>query len=443
MRKVIYEKFNPISQSIKSVDNINTPENGVLYKGHAFNGNKCPVEMGKKMTIRQEFINFMTTYNLMLIENDDLFFDKDYKKICYEVVQRKMEEYGLYTKFTDENINKFIKSLGHKPGFDSFGNRKDIPEYRPRRRYLEFSDCIYDTFDLIQYKKNTILHENKNQFDIQVHPCYKFDKSFMFYSRFIPHEYFNQVAKLMEPEMFEWYFEQFTQQITPTDNVSILSYPHKLDDIGIFKPFVNMYNNVLYNVNSINKATFDIANCARHDIIYTEGLNPLASFNKNKIFTPDNIIPMIEGKETSVTRKYKQPETSKEKIIISVTNSKFVYIPDWLSENILSIELPKNTVKLDPNEFIDENVHHIGGFIIANMMTNRDEIKDYIKQMRYDNKWNVEIKVHGKTWPDYESHEYVQKPVNKKFNRDNISKYQELNHPKKNNFINLIFYSIE
>jgi hypothetical protein len=114
-----------------------------------------------------------------------------------------------------------------------------------------------------------------------------------------------------------------------------------------------------------------------------------------------------------------------------VTNSKFVYIPDWLSENILSIELPVNTVKLDPNEFIDENVHHIGGFIIANMMTNRDEIKEYIKQMRYDNKWNVEIKVHGETWPDYESHEYIKKPINKKFKRDKIYEYRELNRPKK------------
>lgn len=188
-----------------------------------------------------------------------------------------------------------------------------------------------------------------------------------------------------------------------------------------------MYNNVLYNVNRSNLSSFNIANCARHDILFTEHLNPLLNYNLNPIFTPNNIIPMLKGKETIVTKKYKQHETSKEKIIISITNSRLFYIPDWLSKNILSIELPKDTVKLDPNDFIDENFHHIGGFIIANMMTNRDEIKEYIKQMRYDNEWNVEIKVHGAPWPNYECHENIEKPVNKLFNRENISTYSTIN----------------
>ena len=65
------------------------------------------------------------------------------------------------------------------------------------------------------------------------------------------------------------------------------------------------------------------------------------------------------------------------------------------------------------------------------MMTNRDEIKEYIKQMRYDNKWNVEIKVHGEPWPDYESHESIEKPVNKTFNREYREKYSDINYPKK------------
>jgi hypothetical protein len=65
------------------------------------------------------------------------------------------------------------------------------------------------------------------------------------------------------------------------------------------------------------------------------------------------------------------------------------------------------------------------------MMTNRDEIKEYIKQIRYDNQWNVEIKIHGEPWPDYEPDEYIEKPVNKSFNRDDISKYCNVNYPKK------------
>lgn len=436
LRKKMYEWISePGEIKVNSIDTIELPTDDMkVFKGLSYKekqhdiSNVKVVNMKKKTSLRQDFIDFMHQYKIMLIEHDDIFVDENYKQLSYKNIDNKITEFGLYTKYKPTQINKFLKSLEYKPGLGSFGVRTNIPEYRPRRQYLEFSDCIYDTFTSKQYKKQTKFYDDDK---IEVHPCYKFDKSFMSYSRCIPYEYFNQVAKLMEPEMFEWYFDQFTSELTPGDNVSILSYPYKIEDIGIFKPFVNMYNNVLYNVNGTNMSSFDLANCTRHDILYTEGLNPLVHFNKNKLFTPENIMPMIEGKETIVRKKYKEPEVSKEKIVISITNNSFIYIPDWLSKNILPIELPKNTVKLDPNEFIDENVHHIGGFIIANMMTNRDEIKEYIKQMRYDNKWNVEIKVHGEPWPNYESHEYIEKPVNKTFNREYRDKYSDLNYPKK------------
>ena len=79
-------------------------------------------------------------------------------------------------KYKPTQINKFLKSLEYKPGLGSFGVRTNIPEYRPRRQYLEFSDCIYDTFTSKQYKKTTKFYDDDK---MEVHPCYKFDKSFM------------------------------------------------------------------------------------------------------------------------------------------------------------------------------------------------------------------------------------------------------------------------
>jgi hypothetical protein len=205
----------------------------------------------------------------------------------------------------------------------------------------------------------------------------------------------------MEPEMFEWIFNQFTNEFIPKENCTIISCPHKID---IFKPLTYVYDNVTYKVNETNANCFDMSNCLNKEILFTQNINPLESFKKNVIFKNKHVLESItDGKPFETPVKYKEPHVCTNKIVISITDNDILYIPPWLCNKILGIELSKDSIDLRAKEQDDEDEHieryiisdadefsdeHIGGCIIASMMVNKDEIKKFIKDKRYKNDWN-------------------------------------------------------
>lgn len=375
--------------------------------------------MKKRDGLKLDFIEFMKKYNLMILENSNIFVDSSYKQISYDDIVELLCNENFFENYKLSMIENFYKNIQQDSGIISSYYRRDFPIYRPRKRYLEFADCIYDTFELKKLSKNNELYDIDSK--KVVHPCYKFNKTFIYYNQYIPQQYFVQVAKMMEPEMFEWIVNQFTNEFTPSENFTIISYPYKTD---ILKPLVDIYNNILYKVDETNASCFNMSNCINKEILFTQNINPLVSFNKNLLFKNKHILQsVLDGKPFETTVKYKEPQICCSKNIISIMDTDIVYIPSWLSSKILAIELAKDSVRLDPDDFTDE---HIGGFIIANMMTNKDEIKRFIKEMRYENDWNKNIKVNGIPWPNISHTKEVDKPKYHRYTVKDYEKYQSL-----------------
>jgi hypothetical protein len=395
----------------------------VFKKGPAYKQkkDKSRVIVSKSESLKSDFIKFMNKYNLKILENSNIFINACYNQISIDQVTRLLDEDNFFSKYKLSLVDKFYTNLNNENSITSSYLRKDMPIYRPRRRYLEFLDCIYDTFNLKRLSKNSTLYDEES--NLTVHPCYKFDKTFIYYSQNIPYNYFVQVSKMMEPEMFEWIFNLFTQEFKPKENCTIISYPYKS---SIFKPLVDIYDNVLHKIDNTNSSSFTMTQCLNKDIIFSENINPLVSYNKNVLFKDQNILQSIVNGEPFKTHvKYKEPQMCSNKIVISIMSNEILYIPSWISDKILGIELAKDSVKLDPDDFSD-GTEHIGGFVIANMMTNKDEIKKFIKDMRYDNDWNKTIKVNGKIWPNYNIDDDIQKPTTHRYTYENYEKYQSL-----------------
>lgn len=404
----------------EKVDYMKTFDNIIFKKGPMYKDTEEPV---KKNDMKVDFIEFMKKNNLMILENTNIFVNEIYKQVSYDDIIELLYKDKFFDKYKLSSIQKFYKNIETEQGLMSSYYRRDIPIYRPRRRYLEFSDCVYDTFTLKRLSKNSLLLDSDSSTKI-VHPCYKFDKTFIYCSQCIPYNYFIQIAKMMEPEQFEWIFNNFTNEFTPSENYTIISYPHKTD---IFKPLVHVYDNVLYKVDETNADTFNMSNCLDKEILFTQNINPLESFKKNRLFKNKHVLESItDGKPFETKVKYKESQVCTKKIVISVMDNEILYIPPWLSSKILGIELSKDSVQLDADEFTDE---HIGGYIIASMMTNKDEIKQFIKNMRYDNDWNKPIKINGYTWPNIPLTQEIEKPKYEHYgvSVSDYEKYKESN----------------
>lgn len=437
LRKTFFE----LNQSkLNIVENIKSPVDKVheisklgeliLIKGPAFVkeldlSTNTTVNIKNAITRKQDelkidFIEFMKKNKLMILENSNIFVNSSYKHITYDDIVDLLCKEQFFDKYKITTIERFYNNIQKEQGIISSYHRRDFPIYRPRRRYLEFADCIYDTFTLKRLSKNQeILDSNSTK---PVHPCYKFDKTFIYYSQCIPYNYFIQVAKMMEPEMFEQIFNQFTNEFIPTENCTIITYPHKTN---IFQPLINIYDNVTYKVDETNATCFDMSNCLDKEILFTQNVNVLKSFKKNAIFKDKHVLQSItDGKSFETPIKYKEPKICTEKIVISIMDDEILYIPPYLSSKILCIELPKDSVKLDPDEFTDD---HIGGCIITNMMTNKDEIKQYIKNMRYENNWDKPIKLNGRIVPTSPTQE-IEIPKNQHYayTFSNYEKYETL-----------------
>lgn len=430
---------------VEKVRELSTYGNLIFIKGVAFSkelklDEDTPISVKnilekKRDELKFDFIDFMKKYNLMILENTNIFVDGSYKHITYDDMVDLLCKENFFTKYKLSTIEKFYKNIQKEQGLISSYHRRDFPIYRPRRRYLEFADCVYDTFTLKRMSKNQEITESNTI--RPVHPCYKFDKTFIYYSQRVPYQYFIQVAKLMEPEMFEWIFNQFTNEFIPKENCTIISCPRKTN---IFKPLTDVYDNVIYKVDETNATCFDMSNCLDKEILFTQNINPLESFKKNVIFKNKHVLDAItDGKSFETPIKYKKPQVCTSKIVMSITDIEILYIPPWLSDKILGVEFPKESIFLsddeekediekyiisDADEYSDE---HIGGCIIASMMVNKDEIKKFIKDKRYENDWNKPIKVNGKIWPNITHTFDIEKPKTHEYTIRGYEKSKSLN----------------
>jgi hypothetical protein len=167
-------------------------------------------------TLCKEFSKFMHKHQLMLLEKSDTFLDINHKKVTYEEVMDLLREDGLGEKYTTDTFEKLSSRISNTGVagliFRSYNN---IPEYRPRRKYIEFSDCIYDILELKEIDKQIDLLDSDGSI---VHPCYKFDKPFAYYTQIIPYHSFIQLIKYTEPDMFEYTFNQFLNNYTPEES---------------------------------------------------------------------------------------------------------------------------------------------------------------------------------------------------------------------------------
>lgn len=204
----------------EKVDYMKTFDNIIFKKGPMYKDTEEPV---KKNDMKVDFIEFMKKNNLMILENTNIFVNEIYKQVSYDDIIELLYKDKFFDKYKLSSIQKFYKNIETEQGLMSSYYRRDIPIYRPRRRYLEFSDCVYDTFTLKRLSKNSLLLDSDSSTKI-VHPCYKFDKTFIYCSQCIPYNYFIQIAKMMEPEQFEWIFNNFTNEFTPSEKL----YHYKL-----------------------------------------------------------------------------------------------------------------------------------------------------------------------------------------------------------------------
>lgn len=424
LRRLLYDWNEDLNNKVESVENdkleyMKNIDKVVFKKGPAYKNKKGKSRVvSKSDMIKIDFIKFMNKHNLKLMENSNVFINASYNQISIDQVTELLDQDDFFSKYKLSFVDKFYSNLNNENSIASSYLRKDMPIYRPRRRYLEFLDCIYDTFSLKRISKNCTLYDEES--NLVVHPCYKFDKTFIYYNQNIPYKYFVQVSKMMEPEMFEWIFNQFTKEFKAKENMTIISYPYISN---IFQPLVDVYDNVLYKVDNTNSSSFAMTDCLNKDIIYTQNINPLVSYNKNVLFKDKSVLQSIANGESFKTHvKYKEPKVCSHKIVISMMEDEIMYIPSWISDKILGIQLAKDSVKLEPDDLFDDT-EHIGGFVIANMMTNKDEIKKFIKDMRYDNDWNKTIRINGRVWPNYDVDDDIKKPSSSyKFIFDNYEK---------------------
>jgi hypothetical protein len=431
LRKNLYTFNNSKLNTVESitfpihdmVQFLSTCGNVSLIKGPMFtkelniNVNIHEIRGSEPNTLRQEFIEFLKKHKLMLLEKSDMFVDSDYKQVSGQAVFTMMSNDENFHRFQQSKIDKLLEGI-LQTGNLGVHYRIGIPVYRPRRQYIEFTDCIYDTFKAGQISKQ---HDLLDPDNTVVHPCYKINYTFIYCCQCVPWGYFKNVAKLMEPEMFEWIINQFVGKYVPRQSCIVIGYPSVRN---ILEPLMTVYGNILYRIDKTNYNTFSWTNCAHKDIICTQGINPLIKYSKNVLFkNSDTLNCILSGNPFEIPGKYNRVHVCSEKIIFALMDDDIVYIPWPISNGILGIQLPRSCVTIDPSEFTDS---HIGVCIIANMLTNLKEIKQYIKKIRHDNNWNNTIKVNGIEWPGHDPWKTIPRPTIHRYTISDELDYDEL-----------------
>lgn len=163
--------------------------------------NVCATKPVTYDTLGREFSKFMNECQLMLAQDPSIFLDINHKQVDIEVVIKLLLEKGFIQTWGLDNVTTLFKMIFHPGVLGTIAKfRFWIPVYRPRRKYIEFADCIYDILEPKHLSKQTKLVDFE---DIIIHPWCTLDKPYMYYKNNIPCDDFIQILNRSEPNTFE------------------------------------------------------------------------------------------------------------------------------------------------------------------------------------------------------------------------------------------------
>jgi hypothetical protein len=348
--------------------------------------------------IREQVIQVMNKLNIKVKFMSNILVDCNYKQISIADAMDIIRQDQLLKNVSINNFDKISKELESSSQFI----RGLYPKYRPKKRYLEFSDCIFDTFTCKQLPKQQLYEIINNTHKVEVHPCYKFDNTFLYYVQNIPQSYCLHIARIMSPEIFEWCISKIVKELTPQKNSIVLSGPPSIGKTTIFKPIFNIYKNV--TVEDLND--FSLDKYSQDELIFCDNINICLKYNKNQLFKNDAMAStLLDGKS------YGNSTLGNAKLIFSIVKDKIYYIDDKFGTRMLIIELNDTIPRLftlgDEIEEINEND---GCSMILNLLLNPEIIKEYIHEKRQDNDWEKNVLINGRLFNknqiDYEPKVY-------------------------------------
>jgi hypothetical protein len=362
-----------------------------------------PIHSSESITpfdkVREQIVQVMNKLNIKVKYMSNILVDCNYKQISIADAMDIIRQDPLLKNISINNFDKISKELESSSQFI----RGLYPKYRPKKRYLEFSDCIFDTFTCKQLPKQKLYDVViNNTHKVEVHPCYKFDNTFIHYVQNIPHDYCLHIARIMSPEIFEWCISKIVKELTPQKNSIVLSGPPSIGKTTIFKPIFNIYKNV--TVSDFNN--FSLDNCTQDELIFCDNINICLKYNKNQLFKNDCIAStLLDGKP------YGKSDLGNAKLVFSIVTDKIYYINHKYGTRMLIIELndtiPRLFTMSDDNEEINEND---GCSMILNLLLNPEVIKEYMHDKRIDNDWEKNVFINGrlvnKNQIDYEPKVY-------------------------------------
>lgn len=369
-------------------------------------------------SLRDKVIHVMNKIGIKLKYMSNIIVDCNYKQISIVDTINILREDPILSGYSIKELCKISDELELNNKFEKQVLRSMYPVYRPARRYLEFSDCIFDVFTCKQLSKQQPLFETINKtHSVEVHPCYKFEHTFLHYLKNMPYNHCVQVARIMSPDIFEWCIQKITQRITPQKNVVVLSGPSHIGKSLIFKPIFDIYKNV--TINDFND--FSLNNYTSEELVFCDNINICLKYNKNQLFKDDAMTSTILDGKT-----YGNSGEGNGKIVFSITKEGIYYINDKYGTRMLIIELSNKIPKCIDEELEDIN-EDSGCSIILNLLLNTQTIKDFIHSQRIDNNWATDVYVNGKM---YKNNQIVYEPENYTyaFNYDRYENYKELKY---------------
>lgn len=86
------------------------------------------------------------------------------------------------------------------------------------------------------------------------------------------------------------------------------------------------------------------------------------------------------------------------KLLLSFEDGDIIYMPPWFNDQAFGYQLPRDVVKLDPAEYVDED-YESGGCILTNVKTSKDEIIQHMKDMKQEYLYDTAIKFDFSRYP--------------------------------------------
>jgi hypothetical protein len=196
------------------------------------------------------------------------------------------------------------------------------------------------------------------------------------------------VARIMSPQILEWFVQKLTKEFTPERNFIILSGPSNIGKSVLFKPIFDIYK----NVTTSDFTNFSLDDCMPDEILFCDNINPCLKYNKNELFKNSSVATaLLDGKPYG--------SEGVGKIIFSITRDNILYVDSKLGTRMLVIELPYTTCKFPTDNTLEINENMCGSMII-NFLLDSESIKEYMYEQRLENKWERNVYINGRLYKD-------------------------------------------